>query len=265
MEAIRIVVCGALGKVGSEIVTAVGRDPALRLVGGVEARQGVNHLPLMDGSLVPLGNDVQAILDRTRPRVLVDFTRPEAAMTNVRAAFKHRVSPVVGTTGLSPDDLAEIADLCAATGVGAVVAPNFALGAVLLMHFTRIAARFFDHAEIIELHHDQKADAPSGTALATAKAMRDVRGTDLIAAPTTKVTLAGTRGGEQGGIHIHSVRLPGLVAHQEVIFGGLGQTLTVRHDSISRESFVPGVLLAVKQVINRTGLVYGLDELLGLQ
>jgi len=144
------------------------------------------------------------------------------------------------------------------------VAPNFAIGAVLLMYFASIAARYFDHAEIIELHHDKKADAPSGTALATARLMRQAHGSDLVAAPTSKVTLPGTRGGELGGIHVHSVRLPGLMAHQEVIFGGLGQTMTLRHDSLSRESFVPGVLLAVKEVVKRQGLVYGLEALLNL-
>ena len=264
MDPIRVVVAGALGKVGSEMVAAVQRDPALRLVGAVEVRGSQHELPLTNGSLVPLGADVNAILDRTRPRVLVDFTRADAAMANVRAAFKHRVSPVVGTTGLSADDLAEIRDLCAATGVGAVVASNFALGAVLLMHFARVAARYFDHAEIIELHHDQKADAPSGTALTTARLMRESRGGDLASAATGKYTLEGVRGGVQGGVNIHSVRLPGLVAHQEVIFGGLGQTLTLRHDSISRESFVPGVLMAVKEVVKRQDLVAGLEGLLGL-
>lgn len=264
MDPIRVVVSGALGKVGSEIVSAVQKDPALRLVGAVEVRGSQNELPLPGGELVPLGPDAGAILSRTRARVMVDFTRPDAAMANVRAAFKHRVSPVVGTTGLGADDLSEIRDLCAATGVGAVVAPNFALGAVLLMHLARVAARYFDHAEIIELHHDQKADAPSGTALSTARGMREARGGDLVSAVTGKYTLEGVRGGVQGGVNIHSVRLPGLVAHQEVIFGGLGQTLTLRHDSISRESFVPGVLLAVKEVVSRRELVYGLEGLLGL-
>jgi 4-hydroxy-tetrahydrodipicolinate reductase len=133
------------------------------------------------------------------------------------------------------------------------------------MHFARIAARYFDSAEIIELHHSTKADAPSGTALATARAMAAARGADLNAAPTGKFTLDGVRGGETGGVHIHSVRLPGLVAHQEVIFGGQGQTLTLRHDSMSRESFVPGVLLAIKAVVERHDLVVGLDALLGLE
>lgn len=264
MEKIRVVVCGALGRVGSEVAKAIAKDPGLKLVGAVTGRSGLDHLALPEGDLVPLSNDVHAILGRTHPQVLVDFTTPEAVMTNVRAAFKYRASPVVGTTGLSEENLAEIKDLSEATGVGAVVAPNFALGAVLLMYFAGIAARYFDHVEIIELHHDKKADAPSGTALATARLMRQARGSDLVAAPTPKITLPGTRGGEVGGIHIHSVRLPGLMAHQEVIFGGLGQTLTLRHDSLSRESFVPGVLLAIKEVVQRQGLVYGLENLLNL-
>jgi 4-hydroxy-tetrahydrodipicolinate reductase len=264
MEAIYVVIAGALGKVGSELVTAVADDPSLRLVGGVEVPGSQREIVLRDGSSVPLSSDVDALLKRTRPRVLVDFTRPDAAMINVRVAFRQGVSPVVGTTGLTSENLAEIRDLCSSTGVGAVVAPNFAIGAVLLMHFARIAARYFDHAEIIELHHDQKADAPSGTALATARAMRESRGRDLVAAATSKQTLDGTRGGVSGGVHIHSVRLPGLVAHQEVIFGGLGQTLTLRHDSISRQSFVPGVLLAIKEVVKRHDFVYGLEGLLGV-
>jgi len=250
--------------VGSEVTRAIARDPALKLVGAVTGRSGLDHLSLPEGVLVPLSNNVQAILERTHPQVVVDFTTPEAAMTNVRAAFKYRACPVVGTTGLTEENLAEIRDLAEATGIGAVVAPNFAIGAVLLMYFASIAARYFDHAEIIELHHDKKADAPSGTALATARLMRQAHGSDLVAAPTSKVTLPGTRGGELGGIHVHSVRLPGLMAHQEVIFGGLGQTMTLRHDSLSRESFVPGVLLAVKEVVKRQGLVYGLEALLNL-
>jgi 4-hydroxy-tetrahydrodipicolinate reductase len=148
--------------------------------------------------------------------------------------------------------------------VGAVVAPNFAVGANLMMYFAKVAARFLPAAEIIELHHDGKADAPSGTALSTARAMLEARGADLQDAKTATFTLEGVRGGEIGGIRIHSVRLPGLVAHQEVIFGGQGQTLTIRHDSLSRESFLPGVRLAIKEVVRRRTFVYGLDTLMGL-
>jgi 4-hydroxy-tetrahydrodipicolinate reductase len=148
--------------------------------------------------------------------------------------------------------------------VGAVIAPNFAVGANLMMHFARIASRFLPAAEIIELHHNGKADAPSGTAYATAQHMREARGADFQAHETKKFTLDDVRGGALGGVRVHSVRLPGLVAHQEVIFGGPVQTLTIRHDSYGRDSFVPGVLLAVKDVVNRTELVYGLDTIMGL-
>jgi 4-hydroxy-tetrahydrodipicolinate reductase len=146
-----------------------------------------------------------------------------------------------------------------------VIAPNFALGAVLMQHMAKTAARFYENAEIIELHHDQKVDAPSSTALASAKGMVQARGKPFTRAPTQQENLPGTRGGETGGVTIHSVRLPGLVAHQEIIFGGPGETLRIRHDSLGRESFMPGVMLAVRHVMTHPGLVVGLDRLVGLE
>jgi 4-hydroxy-tetrahydrodipicolinate reductase len=172
---------------------------------------------------------------------------------------------VVGTTGLSQQDLKEIESLCSKHDTGAIVAPNFAIGANLMIHFARIAARFFPAAEITELHHEAKADAPSGTAMKTAEEMAKARGTRFEEGLTSKMTLEGARGAELQGIHIHSVRLPGLVAHQEVLFGGQGQTLLIRHDSISRESFMPGVIMAIKEAPRTKGLIYGLDRLMGLQ
>ncbi|MFN8559116.1 MAG: 4-hydroxy-tetrahydrodipicolinate reductase, partial [Dehalococcoidia bacterium] len=175
------------------------------------------------------------------------------------------VSPVIGTSGLAEPFVAELAARCRAAGVGGLVAPNFAIGAVLMMHFARLASPYFDVAEIIELHHDKKVDAPSGTAVATARDMVAARGRPFDHPETEKFTLPGARGAEEGGVTLHSVRLPGLVAHQEVLFGGLGQTLTIRHDSTSRESFLPGVLLAAREVMNRQELVVGLDRLMGLR
>jgi len=196
--------------------------------------------------------------------VLVDFTQAEATMKMVPVAVGHGVNLVIGTTGLTPEDLTQIERLCEAARVGAVVAPNFALGAVIMIHLAKLASRFFDGAEIIELHHEAKADAPSGTAMATAREMVQARGRPFHRPPTLKEALPGPRGGEVEGITLHSVRLPGLVAHQEVIFGGPGQTLTIRHDSTSRESFIPGVIMAIKEVVHRRGFIYGLDKLLGL-
>lgn len=263
MGIIAVVVCGAQGRMGREVVSAVLKDPELALVGGADPRAADDHIPGPQGP-IPLTRDLGSLLALCRPEVMVDFTQPEAAMGNVRVAMAAGVRPVVGTTGITQADLAEIEQLCQKQGLGAVVAPNFALGAVMMMHFAKLAAPYFDYAEIIELHHEQKVDAPSGTALATAQAMRAARGRDFAQAPTLKETLPHTRGGSVGGVAVHSVRLLGLVAHQEVIFGGLGQTLSIRHDSISRESFLPGVVLAIKRVPQLSGLVYGLESLLQL-
>jgi 4-hydroxy-tetrahydrodipicolinate reductase len=207
---------------------------------------------------------VDALIQRVRPRVVVDFTVAEAALANARVALRAGVSPVIGTTGISPQQLQELTDLARETGVGAVVASNFAVGANLMMHFARIASRYMSADEIIELHQAGKVDAPSGTALSTAKMMQEGRSTAFDGQETKKFTLEGVRGGDAGGIRIHSVRLPGIVAHQEVIFGGQGQTLTIRHDSYGRDSFVPGVIMAVKEVVKRSELVFGLDRIMGL-
>ena len=262
---IKVIVAGALGRMGHEVIAGLARDPELDLAGGVDPRAVEEYLPLPDGGgLIPIGRELEAIVQRVRPRVMVDFTHPDAAMGNVRTALGLGVSPVVGTSGISPNNLEEITRLADQAGLGAVVAPNFAIGANLMLHFARVAARYLGAAEIIEMHHDGKADAPSGTAMSTARAMVEARGETFADPPTTTFILDGARGGVEGGVHVHSVRLPGLVAHQEVIFGGPGQILTIRHDSITRESFIPGVALAVKEVVKRGGLVYGLDRLMGL-
>ncbi len=204
----------------------------------------------------------QSLQDR-EPQVLVDFTTPMSVMGNIEIALQGGVRPVVGTTGITGVDLEHIRELVQTSGIGAFVAPNFALGAVLLMQFAAMAARYFPQAEIIELHHDQKIDAPSGTALKTAEMIATARKEQ----PATKEVLfklPGVRGGVQDGIHIHSVRLSGLVAHQEVLFGGQGQTLTLRHDSFDRNSFMPGVVLAIRKVLTLQHLVYGLENILDL-
>lgn len=265
-DALKVVVCGALGRTGRAVVEGLARERELDLAGGVAPHAAEEYLALPEGGgLIPLARDTESLLRRVRPRVLVDFTRAEAAMTNARLAFGHGVSPVIGTSGLSPSDVEELDRLARSSGLGAVLAPNFAIGAALAIHFARLASRFFEAAEIVELHHDGKLDAPSGSALAAAQAMREAKGADFTSRPTEKFTLEGVRGGQTGGVRLHSLRLPGLVAHQEIIFGGPGQVLTIRHDSLSRESFVAGVVLACKQVVGFSGLVYGLERLMGLQ
>jgi 4-hydroxy-tetrahydrodipicolinate reductase len=198
------------------------------------------------------------------PDVVIDFTNAAWTPVLAEAALEKGVRLVIGTTGLDQAFLERLGRDCAQRRLGAVVAPNFALGAVLMVYFARQAAKFFDSAEIIELHHDGKADAPSGTAKATAEGMVAARGRPFVRNVPEREPLPGSRGAELGGVTIHAVRLPGLVAHQEVIFGGTGQTLTIRHDSTGRDSFMPGVLLAVRRVMELDRLVVGLEELLGL-
>ena len=262
---IRVVVSG-LGKMGREILLGLSRQEDIEPVGVLEkfSREEVFSLPDGSGRLIPCSTD-PALLERLTPDVVIDFSNHEWTSVIAPVAIQAGIRPVIGTTGL-PDKLVDQLERdCAAAKLGGVVAANFALGAVLLTHLARTAAPFFENVEIIELHHDQKVDAPSGTALAIADELLRAREQRSFTYPeTTKQTIPGTRGGERGGAGIHSIRLPGLVAHHEIIFGGLGQTLTLRHDSTSRESFLPGVLLATREVMRREGLVRGLDRLMGL-
>jgi len=264
MKPIRVVVQGALGKVGRVVINALCHEAEIQVVGAVELQVSQDYLSLPDGSgSVPLSSNLEYILTSCRPDVLVDFTIAQATMPAVRIATKQGVNLVIGTTGLTDDELSEIARLALAHKVGAVVAPNFALGAVLMIHLAKIAAKYLDYAEIIELHHNLKVDSPSGTALSTAKAMAAARGKPFKRPPEQKKTPT-SRGEQVEGVTIHSVRLPGLVAHQEVLLGGPGQTLSIRHDTIGRECYIPGIILAIKEVVKQQGLVYGLDTLLGL-
>jgi 4-hydroxy-tetrahydrodipicolinate reductase len=266
MEPITILVHGALGRMGREVVAAISRDPELELVGAVDIKATQDQLTLPDGSKkVPLSTELNSLIEAKNPKVLLDFTIAEAAISAARLALKHGVNVVIGTSGLSEDNLKEIARLSEANKVGAVVAPNFTIGAAVLLNAAKAAAKLFDYVDIIEMHHHEKVDAPSGTALATAKAMLQSRGKPFLYSKTKKETLSGTRGGEIDGVAIHSVRLPGFVASQEVVFGGQGQTLSFRHDTIGRECYVPGIIMAVKEVVHRKGLVYGLDTLLNLR
>jgi len=260
---IKVLVHGALGKVGREVVNAVCQEPEMQLVGAVDLKASSDYLPLPDGSgEVPISADL-GILNKCQTDVMVDFTIAKATMPAARVAAKKGINLVIGTTGLTADELSEMEQLSKDNKVGIVIAPNFALGAVLMMHLSKIAAKYMDYAEIIELHHHLKADAPSGTALSTARAMAEARGKPFSQPPDRDKSFK-SRGEEVEGVAIHSVRLPGLMAHQEVILGAPGQTLSIRHDTINRECYTPGVILAIKEVVKRQGLIYGLDALLNL-
>ena len=246
---VRVAVAGYRGKVGSVLAAALQNEPDVEYAGGVTR-----------------GDDLAAFLRDKRPRALVDFTRPSEALHTALAAIAAGASPVVGTTGLSPADVDKIETACGQKKIGGIVAPNFAVGAVLMMHLADVAAPHFDAVEIIELHHAAKLDAPSGTALATARRLAARRKEKPFAhRKAEKETLAGTRGGEEGNVAVHSVRLPGFVADQEVIFGLPGQTLTVAHRTTSREAYFPGVMLAIRKVTAEPRFYRGLDELLGLR
>src|SRR3989449_5770939 len=247
-DAIRVCVAGFRGKVGSVLAAAFGTEPDIEYVGGIGR-----------------GDDLAAFLHEKRPQALVDFTRPSEAVHNALAGVAAGASPVIGTTGLSASDIDKLETACKAKRLGGIVAPNFAVGAVLMMHLADIAAPHFDAVAIIEMHHATKLDAPSGTALSTAKRLAARRkDKPFTHKKAEKETLAGTRGGEEGGVAVHSVRLPGFVADQEVIFGLPGQTLTIVHRTTSREAYVPGVVLAIRRVVESPRFYRGFDQLLGL-
>jgi 4-hydroxy-tetrahydrodipicolinate reductase len=266
---VRVGVLGATGRMGQATCRAVLAAPDLELAAVVARATGVGRplrelVPEAPGDLV-VGESLSELL-AAEAEVVVDFSRPEGTAAAVEGLLPEGVHLVSGTTGLPGELMDDLAALAGKADHGnAVWAPNFALGAVLAMHFAAVAGRFYPAAEVIELHHQAKADAPSGTALRTARAIAAARQQpDGRPAPGGSESVVGVRGGEVDGVRVHSVRLPGLVAHQEVVFGGQGEVLTIRHDSLDRSSFMPGVLLAIQAVAARPGLTVGLEPLLGL-
>ena len=261
---IRVAICGT-GTMGRLVLATIEAQDDLQPVGFVEPlAQGEEQVEGAGGAIYPVLADPNALFERTHPDVVVDFTNAQFTGVLVEAALAHGVRPVIGTSGVDAAIIERLREGSASAGRGAVYAANFAIGAVLQMHMAALASRFFDSAEIIELHHDKKVDSPSGTALTTARMMRAARDEAFAMNVSAQEHLPHARGAEHGGIPIHSVRLPGFVASQEVIFGGFGQTLSLRHDSTGRESFMPGVVIAVREVMNRTTLVDGLAALVGL-
>jgi len=241
---IKVAVLGSRGRMGSEVVKAVTDASDLELVAALDLGDSLD-------TLVTAG-----------AQVVVDFTTPDSVMANLEFLIKNNINAVIGTTGFDEARIAKIKDLLKSSKSGVLIAPNFAIGAVLMMEFAEKAAKYFESAEIIELHHPDKVDAPSGTAARTAELMTTARkSAGLSSMPdATTTSLDGARGAMVGEVPVHSIRLRGLVAHQEVLLGGPGETLSIRHDSLDRAGFMPGVLLGVRQVVSHKGLTFGLEH-----
>ena len=248
---------------GQEVLRTLCREVDMKPVGGADLNAGGDSIALPDESgSVPMSSSLAGVIGDAQ--VVVDFSSAEGALDVMRAAAPHKVNIVIGTTGIPEDGFKEADALAREHEVGIFIAPNFAMGAVLMVHLARSAARHFDYADLTEMHHEAKIDAPSGTALAIARAAVEGKGEDFTAPAAEKELVSGTRGGTHQGVTIHSARMPGRMAHHELVFGALGQTLTIRHDSINRESFMPGVMMAIRYVVNAPGLTVGLDRIMGL-
>ncbi|MEA5576287.1 4-hydroxy-tetrahydrodipicolinate reductase [Anabaena sp. UHCC 0451] len=272
---IPVIVNGAAGKMGREVIKAVAQAPDMILMGALDTSP--EHQDKDAGELaglsepleVPITNQLEPMLGyvagerQLQPGVMVDFTHPDAVYDNVRSAIAYGIRPVVGTTGLSPEQIQNLTDFAEKASTGCLLIPNFSIGMVLLQQAAVTASQYFDHVEIIELHHNQKADAPSGTAIQTAQLLAELGKTFNVPQVEETEKIAGARGSlADEGIRIHSVRLPGLIAHQEVIFGAAGQIYTLRHDTSDRSCYMPGVLLAIRKVNQLKSLVYGLEKIL---
>ncbi|ENQ3104659.1 dihydrodipicolinate reductase [Bacillus sp. 491mf] len=265
MKEIKVIIAGPRGRMGHEAVLLMERTPHFNLVAAVDYKHGgkkisdIAGLPNIDA---PIYTDLHTCLDEVEADVLLDLTTPEIGKKHVTLAVERGIRSVIGTTGFTEDELQQLTETAKEKQVGTIIAPNFAVGAVLMMKFSQMAAKYFQDVEIIELHHDQKLDAPSGTAVKTADLIRQNRESKQQGHPNETEQLEGARGANVDGIHIHSVRLPGLIAHQEVLFGGDGQMLTIRHDSFNRASFMSGVKLSIETVMNLDHLVYGLENII---
>ncbi|MBE9080417.1 4-hydroxy-tetrahydrodipicolinate reductase [Romeria aff. gracilis LEGE 07310] len=268
---IPVVVNGATGKMGREIVKAIAQAEDMTLVGAIARNpkligEDIGEVIGCGPLEIPVTNDLEATLVMAQSEgtaVMVDVTHPDRVYDAVRAAIAYGIRPVVGTTGLSADQIQELAEFADKASTGCLIIPNFSIGMVLLQQAALQASQYFDHVEIIELHHNQKADAPSGTAVQTAQMLSAQKDRYNPAQVEETEKLAGSRGGAlESGIRIHSVRLPGLIAHQEVLFGAAGQLYTLRHDTSDRVCYMPGVLLSIRRVLPLKSLLYGLDKIL---
>lgn len=260
---IRVIVSGAGGRMGKEVVKLVLQDEELELAAAVDRSamdMDAGRLVGLDNSGVIVTSDLEAALAGSNGDVMVDFTIPQSAYANTSLAIKYGVRPVIGTTGFTPEQITDLDKQCQEQGIGGLIAPNFSIGAILLMKFAAQASKYFPHLEIIEYHGDQKLDAPSGTAIKTAEMISEVREELRQGNPKEEETIEGSRGGYYNGFRIHSVRLPGVFAQEEVIFGGFGQSLKIRHDSYERAGYMPGVKMGIEKVMGYTGLIYGFEH-----
>jgi 4-hydroxy-tetrahydrodipicolinate reductase len=263
---IRVAIGGPRGKMGQEAVHTIMNNENMELVAVLDHKE-IGEL-LSESHEFPASYDVPVFLELEslitiiRPDVFLDLTTPHQVFEHTKLCLQNNVRPVIGTTGFTDEQLRHCTTLAKNNQLGCIVAPNFAIGAVLMMKFAKMAAAYFPDVEIIEMHHDQKLDAPSGTAYKTAQMIAEVRPSHKQGHPNEEETIAGARGASFDGIPIHSVRLPGLIAHQQVLFGGDGQLFTLRHDSFNRQSFMSGVTFSINQVMDLTELVYGLENIL---
>ena len=264
-EKIKVVFAGVNGKTGRAVLKGIMNEPDIDIVGAVDINSQGTDIGMLIGFQpvnILVEDDLDQVIKNTNPDVLLDFTSPASVMKNIEIAVENRVGCVIGTTGISPEDLEIVKQWSDQYRTPVFIAPNFSIGAVLMMRFAQEASRYFPNIEIIEKHHDQKVDAPSGTALKTLELIAEERKSMRQGSSAEVEKLSGARGGEYQGMHVHSIRLPGYVAHQEVIFGGDGQTLTIKHDTINRDCFAPGVLLAIRNLQHLEGVIYGLEKLL---
>lgn len=259
-----VIIAGPRGRMGLEAVKMVLGTPEFTLVAALDNKHNGSTLADLGfaGCEAPVYTDLHECFSAHKADVLIDLTTPEVGYVHTKTALEYGIRPVVGTTGFTDSQLAELKELAESKDIGCIIAPNFAIGAVLMMKFSQMAAKYFQDVEIIELHHDQKLDAPSGTAVKTAQMIDDVREAKKQGHPDEKETIPGARGADMSGMRIHSVRLPGLIAHQQVMFGADGENLTIRHDSFNRASFMSGVKVCVETVMKTKTLVYGLENIL---
>lgn len=262
---VRVAIAGARGRMGATAISALAKTTDLQFVAVLDYKYEGQFLHngevSAEKSGVPIYTSFEQLVEEQKVDVLIDVTTPTTVFANASKALSLGVHSVIGTSGLTEEELEQLEKLSTSKGLSCIIAPNFSIGAVLMMKFAQQAARFLGDVEIIEMHHDRKLDAPSGTAVKTADLIREVRPAHIQGHPDEHEQLQGARGADVEGMKIHSVRLPGLLAHQQVLLGGEGELLTIRHDSFDRKSFMPGIILSVREAMNKPQFVYGLEHI----